>query len=198
MTDKQRLMAINTILKSSVRLEAFDSNISSLSRLSKSNYKLNLEKINFSNLLYERVDLCRKLYEEKKEDREFVLDIEDNINIKGDKYYLAQLIDNLIINAISYCQKGKIHISLKRNSSNIEFNINDEGIGIPVNELYDVFAEFTVSSKTKTQAGGRGVGLALAKKVVDVHGGSIRADSDGHKGTTIIFTLPNDLLITKQ
>ena len=187
--DKRRLAAIDDIIKSAVRLEVFDANISSLAILAKPSYALNLETINFTNLLHERIETCRKLYEENAEDRKFIMHIEENIEINGDKYYLSQLFDNLIINAISYCRKGKITITLKQNNNIIKFIISDDGIGIPREELNYIFDEFTVSSKTRTPAGGRGVGLALAKRVVEVHGGTINAESDGTKGAQISFVL---------
>lgn len=186
---EQLATAIETILKSSLRLEVFDANISTLSRLSTEGYKLNIEPINFSDLIYERVKTCRKLYEDDKSEREFILNIEEKIKVNGDKYYLTQLLDDIIINAITYCNSGAITITLKKINDIIECRISDEGVGIPPNELYDIFAEFTVGSKTKTDSGGRGVGLAVANKVVKAHGGTIRAESDGKKGTSIIFTL---------
>lgn len=190
LTDKQRKEAIDIILKSSAKLEVFDANISSLSKLAKANYALNLKTIDFSDLVYERLELCRKFYEENKEDREFLLYIEEKVKITGDKYYLNQLLDNLIINAISYCQKGEIIIALKQTEVGLEFTISDEGIGIPTDELYKIFAEFIVSSRTYTIAGGRGVGLALCKRVTEVHGGTIKAESDGIKGARFTFVLP--------
>jgi Na+/proline symporter/signal transduction histidine kinase len=189
--DKRRLQAIDDILKNAVRLEVFDSNISSLAKLAKPNYALNLEKVDFTNLLHERIETCRKLYEENNEDRKFLLDIEENIEITSDKYYLSQLLDNLIINAISYCKKGKITITLKQTEGAINFTIADGGIGVLPEELSYIFDEFTVSSKTRTPAGGRGVGLALAKRVIEVHSGVIKAESDGTNGATITFSLPN-------
>jgi len=60
----------------------------------------------------------------------------------------------------------------------IIFSISDEGIGIPPDELDEVFEEFTVSSRTQSFAGRRGVGLAVCKKVIEVHGGKIKAESN--------------------
>lgn len=60
--------------------------------------------------------------------------------------------------------------------------IADEGIGIPKFELYDIFQPFTVGSKTRTTAGGRGAGLTVCKRIVEAHNGSITAESDGIKG----------------
>lgn len=182
LTEQQRKESIKIILNSSRRLDAFDSNISSLSVLSKAGYELDLEKINLSNLLYLRIVVCRKLYEENKDAREFDIDIEDNVIIDGDKKYLIQVLDNLIINAITYCKTGKITIYLEDFDGKAHLTMIDEGIGIPEGELENIFNEFTVSSRTRSPAGNRGVGLALCKRVVEVHKGSIEAESNGEKG----------------
>ena len=203
LNDEQRKIAAKTILESSMRLEIFDANISSLSKLSKPIYRLKLVETDFSGLVEDRVTLCRKLYENEEEStiywregperrtRNWQLDIEEGITLNIDKYYLSQAIDNLIINSINYAKSGTIAISLKRDNDNkgIAFSISDEGIGIPPDELDEVFKEFTVSSRTQSFAGGRGVGLAVCKKVIEVHGGKIKAESK-KIGTTIWFTLP--------
>ena len=187
--DKQRLMAAKNILESSRKLDFFESNLASLSALSNASYKLNLEQVNFSNLVHDRIEVCRKLYEENKEGREFDINIEENIIIEGDSKYLSQTLDNLIINAITYCKFGKITIDLEQFKGFVYFNIADEGVGIPLNELENIFDEFTVSSRTKTPAGGRGVGLAVCQKVIEVHGGSIKAESNGDIGATFKIVL---------
>ena len=203
LNDEQRKVAAKTILDSSLRLEVFDSNISSLSKLNKPSYDLKLAETDFSQLVEDRVTLCRKLYENEEEStihwregpetrtRNWQLDIEEGIILNIDKYYLSQAIDNLIINSINYAKSGTIAISIKRDNDNetIIFSISDEGIGIPPSELGEVFEEFTVSSRTESFAGGRGVGLALCKKVIEVHGGTIKAESK-RMGTKIWFTLP--------
>ena len=203
LNDEQRKVAAKTILDSSLRLEVFDSNISSLSKLNKPSYDLKLAPTDFSVLVEDRVTLCRKLYENEEEStifwqegpetrtRNWQLDIEKGIILNIDKYYLSQAIDNLIINSINYAKSGTIAISVKRDNENegIIFSISDEGIGIPPSELDEVFEEFTVSSRTESFAGGRGVGLAVCKKVIEVHGGTIKAESK-RMGTTIWFTLP--------
>jgi signal transduction histidine kinase len=72
----------------------------------------------------------------------------------------------------------------------VDFIIADEGIGIPKTELFDIFEPFTVSSKTRTPAGGRGNGLAVCKRIAQAHGGSIIADSNGEVGATLKVVLP--------
>ena len=203
LNDEQRKVAAKTILDSSLHLEVFDSNILSLSKLNKPSYDLKLAPTDFSGLVEDRITLCRKLYENEEEStihwqegpetrtRNWQLDIEEGIILNIDKYYLSQAIDNLIINSINYAKSGTIAISIKRDNDNetIIFSISDEGIGIPPDELDEVFEEFTVSSRTESFAGGRGVGLAVCKKVIEVHGGTIKAESK-RMGTKIWFTLP--------
>ncbi|MBA2629306.1 MAG: alkaline phosphatase [Rickettsiaceae bacterium] len=190
LNDQQRLSAAEVILKSSRSLKAFDDNITTLSRLSKPHYELNKEDLDFSSLVYDRIGICRRLYEENKEDREFILDIKEDVMSNVDRTYMTQLLDNLIINSINYCKKGRIKIILSQDEDNIHFVISDTGIGIPKNELYEIFEPFTVSSKTRTPAEGRGVGLAVCKRILEVHGGTIKAESEGEKGATFTVTLP--------
>lgn len=193
LSEQQRRQGVKDIAKSSERLNSLISNILDLSKLSGLNYQLNIEDINFSELVYERVKTCKKLYTEDKykDFQELILDIADNIIVSCDKDYITTAIDNIVINAMQYCTNGKIIIKLYKNEQEeVVFKVQDEGIGIPKEELYDVFGAFTVSSKTKTPAGGRGVGLALSKKVIDLHNGRISAKQNQDKGITLTFNLP--------
>ena len=191
LSDSQRKLAAKTIFKSAARLESYSDNIINLAKLSANPYyDLKITKVDLSKLVYDRIDLCRKLYIEEESDRTFTFNVEKKIVTDCDQYYIGQALDNLIINAINYCKKGQINIILKRTTESIEFSISDEGIGIPKEEIYDIFGAFLVSSKTHTSAGGRGIGLALCKRVIEVHSGTIKAKSNGEKGATFIFTLP--------
>ncbi|MFK7967632.1 MAG: sensor histidine kinase, partial [Rickettsiaceae bacterium] len=193
LTDEQRKIAAKTLLDSSLRLETFDKNISSLSKLSKGKLDFKLEAVNLSELVEDSVTMCRKLYEKKPEDKEWILDIEEEITVNIDKYYFKQSIENLVVNAIAHCPKGKIEITLEKDKYGVHFSIRDEGVGIPTDELYDIFAEFTTSSRARTPSGGRGIGLTLCKKVIELHGGTIKAQSNGKKGAKFTFTLPGDV-----
>jgi signal transduction histidine kinase len=100
-------------------------------------------------------------------------------------------IDNLISNASNYGRGKSITISIKREEDSISFSISDQGIGIPETELLSIFAKFSTSSRTSTPSGGRGVGLALCKSVIEAHKGNIKATSSKGEGTIFTFTLPN-------
>ncbi|HJD60290.1 MAG TPA: alkaline phosphatase [Rickettsia endosymbiont of Omalisus fontisbellaquei] len=187
--EDQRRNAVEIIAKSSIRLNSLINNILDFSKLSSLNYKLNKENINLSELLHERIQICKKLYLNGKT-LNFVSDIEENIIFNCDPHYIKHTFDNLIINAISYCSEGIIKIVLHIHEDNILFSIKDDGIGVPKEELRSIFGVFVVSSKTRTPAGGRGVGLALCKKVIELHAGKIWAENDKQGKTQFIFTMP--------
>ena len=191
LSDKLRRSAAENIYKSAIRLDSFDNNIRDLSRLSNPKSELNIIKFDLGQLINKRVELCKKLYIENqdKENYQFSVNLEVNIVVEGDEYYIKQTLDNLIINAITYCKKGMIKILFRKDIEFAKFSISDEGIGIPEEELDDIFGSFTVSSKTRTPAGGRGIGLALCKKVIELHGGEIKAQSNNGV-TTFIFSIP--------
>ena len=163
-SETQRRKATQEIAKSSERLNSLVNNLIDLSKLENLNYKLNKTTVNLTDLVYERVEICQKLYieEKDKENLNFDLKIEDKLTALCDEYYIARTIDNIVINAIQYCKKGTIAITLKSAKNHtVDFSVQDDGIGIPEQELLDIFNPFTVSSRTKTPAGGRGVGLAF-------------------------------------
>ena len=194
LTEEQKRKGLEEISKSSERLTSFVNNMIDVSKLSSLNYVLNKKQINLSDLIYQRLYHCKKLYLENK-DLEFICDIEDDLLVNCDEHYITSTLDNLIVNAISYSKDGIITIKFKKNNDLVKFQIADEGIGIPQKELYSIFGTFTVSSKTKTPAGGRGLGLALCKGAVEAHKGQIWCKSNGKKGSTFSFTLPIEELL---
>ena len=109
-----------------------------------------------------------------------------------DQVRIAQVITNLLSNAIKFSSKGgiiKIHISQTKDKF-LLFSMQDEGVGIPSNELKDVFDAFIQSSKTDTGAGGTGLGLAICKNIIEAHRGRIWAENNSTKGAIVSFTLP--------
>ncbi len=189
--EARRRQAIHDMAMNAERLESYVNNLIDLSELSSMKYKLKIQEVNLSNLVREKLDKVCKLYipESTKASRDFKLKITQDIIAHCDEYYMGRTIENIIINAVQYCKQGVIHITLTPNKDGIEFSVKDEGIGIPTEDMKDIFGAFITSSKTKTPAGGRGVGLALAKKVIDLHKGTITAESDGKSWTKVGFVL---------
>jgi PAS domain S-box-containing protein len=121
--------------------------------------------------------------------------------VSGDPGRLRQVIWNLLSNAVKFTPKdGKIQVLLQRVNSHIELIVSDTGIGIPPSFLPHVFERFSQQdSSTSRVYGGLGLGLAISKQLVELHGGSINVKSAGEgKGSTFIVKLPLTLLDTSK
>ena len=112
--------------------------------------------------------------------------------IRGAQIYIEETIANLLANSVKYTPRdGKIKISAKDKGNSILVEISDTGIGIPEEELPEVFNEFyRASNARRVERDGTGLGLSMAKQVVERHSGEIWIESEEGKGTRISFTLP--------
>ncbi len=118
---------------------------------------------------------------------------EESDSIIGDPGRVQQVIWNLISNAIKFSPKNaKIWVSVSRVSSHLQFVVRDEGEGVAPENLERIFGRFEqVDSSISRKSGGLGLGLAICKHIVELHGGSISAESEGlGRGTTFRVKLP--------
>ena len=186
---KQLKQLSDEVFKNSTRLSTMILNMLDLAVLDAKKIELNKQNINLSELVEDRVNHCRKIYlQDKKIDIKF--EIEPNVLVNVDANYIRQTVDNLVINAITYSNSGEIKVSVLRQGKDmVEFVIQDEGIGIPKSQLYDIFTPFKMGIHTESKAEGRGVGLALCKAAIDAHGGSINVFSNGTKGASFRVSL---------
>jgi signal transduction histidine kinase len=107
-----------------------------------------------------------------------------------DRKLLRQLLSNLLVNAIKYSPSGgTIQFELAGQGDEVIFQIQDQGIGIPKEDLPRLF-EFFHRGKNVGAIAGTGLGLAIVKKCVDLHGGRISVDSEVGVGTLFKVTLP--------
>jgi PAS domain S-box-containing protein len=121
--------------------------------------------------------------------------------ILGDEQRLQQVVWNLLTNAIRFTPKeGFIEIHLQRIESQIEVRVTDNGMGIKPEFIPYVFDRFTQADTTITRSrGGLGMGLAIVKSLVEVHGGIVSASSEGEgKGATFVMKLPVSAVRTEE
>ena len=112
----------------------------------------------------------------------------------GDSLSLSEVFVNVIGNSIKYSPSGsKVAIRGFMKGSELSITIKDEGIGIPPEDLPHIFEGFYRGKSTK-ESTGHGIGLAVARQIVEAHGGSIMVDSEVNKGTTfsVIFPVHQD------
>ena len=112
--------------------------------------------------------------------------------IQGSPRRLRQVLTNLLSNAVKFTpEKGTVTLRLTEEDAHVQVEVTDTGIGIPPEDLPRIFGEFYRGGNVESQ--GAGLGLAIAKKIVEGHGGSIWAESpytDGQPGSRFVFTLP--------
>lgn len=114
-------------------------------------------------------------------------------NVRGDPSRLQQIVWNLFINAVKFTPRGgKIYIKLARVDSHVELTVRDTGIGISPDLLPYLFERFRQGDTSATRFhGGLGLGLAIVKHLVEMHGGTVTASSEGkNKGSTFVVSLP--------
>jgi len=111
------------------------------------------------------------------------------LEIWGDRDRLLQVLDNLIGNAVKFTDPpGRITVGATPSHDEVVFTVTDTGIGIPSDALPHLFDRFWQARTTDRQ--GLGLGLAIAKGIVDAHGGRIWAESELGEGTTFRFSIP--------
>ncbi|NOX60928.1 MAG: GAF domain-containing protein [Chloroflexi bacterium] len=113
--------------------------------------------------------------------------------VQGHKGYLRQVLNNLLENAQKFSPEGgEVTVQARRVEDDVMVLVSDEGIGVAADKLEKIFDQFyQVDASTTRRFKGMGIGLSLAKEIVEKHRGHIWAKSEGEgKGTTIIFTLP--------
>jgi Na+/proline symporter/signal transduction histidine kinase len=176
------------VYKNTNRLSTMILNMLDLATLDVKKMSLQKQMINFSEMVENRVHECRRIYLDGKP-IDFELAIEPEILISVDPNYIRQAIDNLVVNSINFSNKGVISISVERQDKSVILSVDDQGIGIPKEDVYDIFTPFKMGSNTESKAQGRGVGLALCKSVAEAHGGSIMAKSKA-RGAVFTMMLP--------
>jgi two-component system sensor histidine kinase/response regulator len=122
-----------------------------------------------------------------------VITHDDLPKVDGDETQLLQLFQNLIANAVKFHGKDSpvVHIGARRDGPAWEFTVADNGIGIETRHQEQVFTLFK-RLHSRDRFAGTGIGLAICKKVVESHGGRIWIESEHGRGTTFLFTLPED------
>ncbi len=188
--DEKHKHYLGIISKHTERLINIVQDLSVLSELEERNFSLQLEEINFKNLIEDILKLFGHKLKEKG--LSLKLDLKENVPLfKGDAFRLEQMMINLIDNAIKYTEKGEITISLTEENGKLIMKIEDTGIGIPEAHLERIFERFYVVDKSRSRKlGGTGLGLSIVKHIVLLHNGRINVESIPGAGSQFKITFP--------
>ena len=109
----------------------------------------------------------------------------------GDGRRITQCLTNLVGNALKFSKNGRVAVWMEQQEENLLYRVSDTGIGIPKNELENIFNEFQQVDMAMTREfAGTGLGLNITKKFVEMHGGRIWVESELGKGSTFFFSIP--------
>jgi signal transduction histidine kinase len=138
----------------------------------------------------ESIDEFATIYQERKIDLDF--QVETRLRpVRGDAMRLRQVFRNLLSNAAKFSPVGgRVGLRVAGQGRMVRVSVEDQGKGIPAEELEVVFDRFSQASNNRTGAGGTGLGLPLCREIVQLHGGRIWAENRSPAGTRMILEIP--------
>jgi PAS domain S-box-containing protein len=163
-----------------------------VSRISRGKLELRRERVDLARVVQSAVETSRPLIEQMGHELAVVLP-QQPVDVDADLTRLAQVFLNLLNNSAKYTEPGgRIRLTAGRQGGDVVVAVQDTGIGIPADKLPGVFDLFSqVEGAMSRSQGGLGIGLSLVKRLVEMHGGSVEARSDGPgKGSTFTVRLP--------
>lgn len=187
LSEEKRMEYTRRIIYNTQRLSTLTGNILLLSRLE--NHEIGIAKESYS--LDEQLREIILLYEKQWASKNLELEIDlDNADYYGNKELMAQVWQNILGNAIKFVgEGGKICIQLCKTADQLTVSISDNGIGMSQETINRIYEKFYQGDKSRASEG-NGLGLTLAKRIVDLHEGILSVTSQLEKGSTFLVELP--------
>jgi signal transduction histidine kinase/CheY-like chemotaxis protein len=162
-----------------------------IGRITNDRLELRRERADLATIVRDAIDMCQPMIQRAGHEIS-VMAPEHAIVVEADPARLGQVFGNLLNNACRYmANNGQIWVTIERSGASAVVTITDTGIGIPQEQLSDIFEMFSQVDRTNRPHGGLGIGLHLVKRLVDMHGGTVSAHSDGSgMGSRFTVRLP--------
>lgn len=184
-SDEQRKELIGTIHQDAERMGRIIAEVLDIARAEAGRMELARTEVELDSLVAEAI---ASVGAERAIDRVEV-SIPDDLKVLADPERIGHVVRNLIENALRFSTEGPVHVTASSEGSDCEVEVSDRGIGIEPDRLDSVFEGPGPKGQVATPRG-TGLGLYLAKKVVEAHGGSISVSSEPGHGSTFTFILP--------
>ncbi len=190
--NRDQIEFLNDIKNSSNHLLEMINRILDISKIESGKSRIIIEKINVANLLTECLSIFKPVLNSKK--LKFrKKGINKKTYIHADRMKLKQIINNLLSNAFKFTEKGRVIFEFLDEKENWFFKVEDTGIGIAERDFDVIFKDFKrVDSPFVKKIPGTGLGLALTKRLVELHGGNISFSSKIGYGTIFTFSIPKE------
>jgi signal transduction histidine kinase len=187
--NERQLGYVNDVLEAGRHLLSLINDVLDLAKIEAGRMDLELSQVAIPEILRSAVSMHSE--RASRGGLELDLAIEpEQITIPADERRLRQIVFNLLSNAVKFTPRGgRIDVTARLESDHVEIRVADTGPGIAAEDLETIFEEFEQASDGR-QAEGTGLGLALSRKLVELHGGRLWAESAPGHGSTFRFTLP--------
>lgn len=181
---------LEVIVSESEKLAGLIENILYLTAMEAGTAEWRWEPLSLREVIETAAMAFSPIFDEKK--LEFVVTIEDDLPlIKGDRYRISQVINQLLSNAAAFTDQGRVTCSAKRVDNRIVVSVADTGRGIPASRHGLIFEKFSQIGDARTdKPSGVGLGLPICRLIVGYHGGKIRVESELGKGSQFSIMLP--------
>jgi signal transduction histidine kinase len=178
------------VQKSGRHLLALINDVLDLSKIEAGQLVLSLKDYSFRDMVHTVISATESLAAEKG--LNLKLEVEADLPVAlGDERRIAQVLLNLLGNAIKFTEKGELRVGAARSDGMFIVSVTDTGPGIAEFEQQRIFEEFQqVDSSSTRSKGGTGLGLAIAKRIVEMHGGKLWVESVLGRGSTFFFSIP--------
>jgi PAS domain S-box-containing protein len=179
-TDAQKRWSHEVITRQVQHMSLLLDDLLDVSRITRGTLELRKKRTELASVVDAAVETARPVIESKRHHLEIIMPPE-RIHFEADPLRIAQVLSNLLTNAAKYTDPdGTIRLTARRDDDTIEISVSDTGIGLSAESLPDVFRMFSqVKTHHDRSDGGLGIGLALARGLVTLHGGTIEAHSKG-------------------
>ena len=190
--DAEQNMFLSRIYISAQQLAALIENLLSVSKIERGAFAVSLSPVDLAGVIIQKVVEFVDRAKEKKIELKFSEPKTPIPQVKADKLRFAEVLDNLLSNAINFTKAGgKINVWVEKNAKEVVTHVQDTGIGIPKDAISHLFTKFfRVSGPLEEGAKGTGLGLYISKKIVEMHHGKIWVESELGKGSEFCFSLP--------
>jgi signal transduction histidine kinase len=183
--------ALDVIERQTRQMARLIDDLLDIARITSNKLELRRKRIELREVLDAAVETSRPLIEQR--DHKLIMKGPSApIHLDGDMVGRAQVVSNLLNNAAKYTERGgRIWLTAARKENDAVITIRDTGIGIPAEILPKIFEMFTQADRSSGSPGGLGIGLTLVRRLVEMHGGTIKARSEGAgKGSEFVVRVP--------
>lgn len=189
LSEAERSKYTGISLEKAIRLGKLIEEFFEITKFNAQDIVLEKTELNLSRMLEQIADEMYGVFQEKR--LECQVEAAEDVIVPADPDKLARVFDNLMRNAVAYCDRETtIHIQVSQDKDNAKIVFINEGPKIANDKLQHIFEKFFRADNSRSsETGGAGLGLAIAREIVELHGGQIQAQSDDHE-TRLIVSLP--------